>query len=203
MFNKKKVIDDLKFLIKYSKQIMNDQTKTETEKGLIILTSYVTANSLYEKFSLLLLNDILNNYNNDLRRISKKILILKYRNGKKINNLSFKEIDIFLKNIKNEKMSNDFKNDYKSLKDISNLFDFLKQDKNIQKKIDKILLKRGLTFLGLQEQLENDYKDARTRVVHGEYRDIKTLYYLYRDKYLDFLINIYIAMKIMLYSTPI
>ena len=100
-------------------------------------------------------------------------------------------------------MSNDFKNDYKSLKDISNLFDFLKQDKNIQKKIDKILLKRGLTFLGLQEQLENDYKDARTRVVHGEYRDIKTLYYLYRDKYLDFLINIYIAMKIMLYSTPI
>ncbi|MGL4864067.1 MAG: hypothetical protein ACRC4T_13195 [Cetobacterium sp.] len=200
MLDKKKVINDLKFLIKYSKETMENQHKSETEKGLVILTSYVAANSLYEKFSLLILDDILKNYNQDLRKLSKKIFLLKYRNGKKLNNLSIKDIDVFINGIKTERMSSDFKNDHKSLKDISNLFEFLKQSEETKKVIDKILLKRRLTFLGLQEQLQDDYKDTRTRVVHGDYKDIKTLYYLYRGKYLDFLINIYIAMKIMMYS---
>ncbi|MGL5764761.1 MAG: hypothetical protein ACRCX8_03880, partial [Sarcina sp.] len=88
MLDKKKVINDLKFLIKYSKETMENQHKSETEKGLVILTSYVAANSLYEKFSLLILDDILKNYNQDLRKLSKKIFLLKYRNGKKLNNLS-------------------------------------------------------------------------------------------------------------------
>lgn len=201
MIEKTLVLHDLKFLIKNSHKNLEDTLKNETEKGFIILTTYVAANSLYEKLSSLVLDDIIRNYNQDLRKNSKKLLLLKYRKGKKLNNLTIKEIEGFLENLKNEKFHGDFKNNHKSLGNITELFELLTLNSKHQKLVDKILKNRNLTFSGLQEQLKENYTSDRTKVVHGDYRDIKTLYFLYRGKYLDFLINIYIAMKIMIYSS--
>ena len=203
MKDKERILSDLKILIKYTKKYLSSAETSDNEKGLIILTAYAAANSFYEKFSTIMIKEIKENFTKDLRKNSKKFFLLKYRNGKKLQNLGEEEIIKFLKNIKQETFHSEFNSTHKSLNNISELFNLLQINKNKEIVLEKILLKKKLDLDGFKEQLKLSYTSDRTAIIHGEYKDIKTLFLIYRDKYLVFLINIYLAMKIMLNSHPL
>lgn len=195
--DKQLIFNDFKFLISHTQKIINNTSLNNSEKGLAIITAYSAANSLYEKFVTIILNSISESYTNDLRSNSKKIVLLKYRNGKKLNNMNKKEIDEFIKNIKGQEMAKEFVDAHKSLKEIKQVFLLIKIPEMKISKINKILNKRQLTLFGLQEQLEENYTNDRTKIIHGDFKDFLTVYFLFRSRYLDFLINLYIAMKII------
>lgn len=193
---------DMRILIITTKNILNCKNNDDRIKGLAIITAVAASNSLYEKFLKSILKEKLPVlFTTD--KIEDIIIYLTYKStGKFIPNLMYSEIKESLHLLNNMEINTSrFIADYKSLKsvkDISLLF-----IKHIDSdKLNLILKKAKITdsIENITIQLTNDYIDLRTKVIHGDYNDFKTVYYIWRTQIMPFLHRLYLIMSLINYS---
>lgn len=194
---------DMKILIAQTKNILEEENTNETIKGLAIVSAVAASNSLYEK----LLKDILKNHlstvlsNDETKDI---LLYFLYKNGKSFGNLVYSDLpsEIIVSQVDQDhfKLEN-FIADYKSLKNIPDI-NLIFLSKIPTQKLNYILKKTkiNLTLDNLTTQLSNDYTDMRTKVIHGDYKDFRTAFYLWKTQISPFLYRLYLIMNLIQYS---
>jgi len=192
---------DFKVLIKHAKRELENDDLSDELKGLLIITIFAAANSLYEK----LLKHILKNNMNLIINVDtepSKLLLLKYRDGRRLESMNYAEITEFILNINDQTIiESHFINDYKSLGKINEIKELLIK-RTSEDVIDRILkkCKMKISFDNLINQLQLDYTDIRTKVIHGDYKNLKTVFYLWKDNAMPFLYRLYLVFNLINYT---
>jgi len=116
--------------------------------------------------------------------------------------MDYLDLTDFANNKANEKMLKElFLKDYKSLGKIKEIKQLILTKLSVKHVNKKLITKIGISLDNIVEQLHIDYTDIRTKVIHGDYKDFKTAFYLWRSNALPFLYRIYIVINLINYAT--
>lgn len=196
--------NDIKLLIRKAKEDLENDNLPDELKGLLIITIYAAANSLYEKFTKEVLRELLDNKFRlfiDINKEADSYLLLKYRSGKKLEFMDYIELNNFIDNKPSEAiLKEQFINDYKALGKIREIKQLIIARLTIKRIDRRLSTKIGISLDNLIEQLHIDYTDIRTRVIHGDYKDFKTAFYLWRGNAMSFLYRVYAAINLINYA---